>query len=673
VRSLSNSTPATSQKSRVTTCEDSFASLLAKFAGSVRGRDEAGLYRQFCESMRAWLGASGVMCVAAITEEEYRVVEADGRDAESLRDARILLGQIPVIRDAADSLKAGWDNEFSAARYPVEAMAGASAIVVAPLIREKGKPGIALAFHSDAGAAFTESQANEFSAFAALAGSLVQNAALLSWIERSKKQWIQDFDAITDLIAVHDAQNCLLRLNRALAELCGRSPAELVGAPMSALRNLAAPGDASACPFCSGDAEASGERLLIAQGRSYLVSTSRVHESAQDSGRTIHVLKDMTSQREAERRYRELFEGIQEGLFFCDLDGRILEINHALVEMLGLERGAELRGRLLGFLVPAARRREIETALESARAGQQIWNLELPLRRSDGGARQFSLNFSPMRDETGGVRGIVGSVADVTDASVLRAKLMQAGKMAAVGQLVAGVAHEVNNPLAAILGFSQLLLENPEIPESAREELGLILLEAQRTKSIVVNLLQFARPAAVPSDAVDVNDVLRQTLRSRVGGFGGPEVDVFLSLEENLAAVVGDAQQLQQVFLNILNNAFDAVREAPRRGRIEIETLQKESGVEIIFRDNGLGIADTDSVFDPFYSTKETGKGTGLGLSICYGLVQAHGGEIFCANNADGAGCAFHVRLPQAAISEEVERSDVAPEHSASGARNLRR
>ncbi len=311
-------------------------------------------------------------------------------------------------------------------------------------------------------------------------------------------------------------------------------------------------------------AEPSGERLLIAQGRSYLISTSQVRESAQDAGRTIHVLKDMTGQREAERRYRELFESIQEGLFFCDLDGRIRRSTTRSLKCWGLDRGSELRGRLLGFLVPAARRRELESALESARAGQQIWNLELPLRRSDGGARQYSLNLSPMCDETGGVRGIVGSVADVTDASVLRAKLMQAGKMAAVGQLVAGVAHEVNNPLSAILGFSQLLLENPEIPKSAREELGLILQEAQRTKSIVANLLQFARPAAVQSERVNVNDVVRQTLQLRGRDFGTHEVDVFLSLNEKLAGVVGDAQQLQQVFLNILNNAFDAVLRGAR-------------------------------------------------------------------------------------------------------------
>jgi two-component system NtrC family sensor kinase len=663
---------AARQKPKVTATKDSFASLLANFASSVRGRDDAGVYREFCQSMRKWLGASAVLCAESIRGEEYRVMEADGWQAETVRDARILLGESDVVREATGTLKAAWNHSIAAEGFSAGAIVGASAILAAPLMGEKGRIGIAVAFHRGAGAAFTESQANEFSAFATLAGSLVQNATLFSWIERSKKQWIQDFDAITDLIAVHDAQNCLLRLNRALADFCGKTPAELVGAPMSTLRGLAAGGDAGACPFCvcSGDGEPSGERLLIAQGRSYLISTSRVRENAQDAGRTIHVLKDMTGQREAERRYRELFESIQEGLFFCDLDGRIVEINNALVEMLGLHHGSELRGRLLGVLVPGARRREMESALESARAGRQIWNLELPLRRTDGGARQYSLNLSPMRYETGGVRGIVGSVSDVTDASVLRAKLMQAGKMAAVGQLVAGVAHEVNNPLAAILGFSQLLLENSEIPESAREELELIQMEAQRTKSIVVNLLQFARPAAVPSERVNVNEVVRQTLQLRGRDFGTHEVDVFLNLDEKVSGVAGDAQQLQQVFLNILNNAFDAIREAPGRGRIEIDSSQEDSSVEIIFRDNGPGIADTDLVFDPFYSTKEAGKGTGLGLSICYGIVLAHGGEIFCANNADGTGCAFHVRLPAAAISESegVERAGAGSEHSESGA-----
>jgi len=672
VRSLSNPIRVTSAESTFAMPGDSFASLLAKFASSVRGRDEAGLYRQLCRAMRFWLGASGVFCAEATGEKEFLVVDAEGWQAEWLRGTRLPLGKIPAVRGAVETLKPARDNENRAAGLPMGMLIQARAILAAPLAMEKEKVSVAVAFHCDAEAAFTESQANEFAAFATLAGSLAQNAKLFSWIERSKKQWIQDFDAITDLIAVHDAQNRVLRLNRALAEFCGKSPAELVGAPMSALRILGAQADERACPFCTENEETSGEQILVAQGRSYLISTSRVRESERDAGRTIHVLKDMTGQREAERRYRELFESVQEGLFFCNLDGTIVEINRALAEMLGVDRGTELRGRSLGSLVPMTRRCDMESALESARAGRPLWNLELPLRRADGGTRQFLLNLGPMRDETGEARGIVGSVADVTDASVLRAKLMQARKMAAVGQLVAGVAHEVNNPLAAILGFSQLLLENPEIPISAREELELIQLEAQRTKSIVVNLLQFARPVAVSSEAVNVNEIARHTLQLRERDLKAQGVDVRLRLDESVSSVVGDAQQLQQVFLNILNNACDAVREGPRRGQIEIETSQKDSGVEIVFRDNGPGIADTDSVFDPFYSTKEPGKGTGLGLSICYGIVQAHGGEIFCANNADGNGCAFHVRLPLPAIPEEAGRAAADAQQTEFGARNGR-
>ncbi len=608
--------------------------------------------------MKNWLEASGVICAEAISADEFRVLEVSGRPPDSASPGRLPLGRLPVVRDALRSQKAAWINGWSAPISSGGELLHARAIVAAPFGGEEGRVGIALAFHRDAGSAFSESQANEFAAVAALAGSLVQNAALLSWIERSKKQWVQDFDAITDLIAVHDSRNCLLRLNRTLANFFGKSPAELVGTPMSSLDGLGARRDAAECPLCFSDTERGAERLLIARGRSYLLTTSRVEESAQTAGRTIHVLKDMTGQREAERRYRELFESIQEGLFFSNLDGEILEINRAFVEMLGLERDSELRGKPLARLVPVERRATLAAAIESARAGEHIWNLELPLRRSDGGTRRYSLNLSPLRDEEGHARAIVGSVADITEAGVLRAKLAQAGKMAAVGQLVAGVAHEVNNPLAAILGFSDLLLENPGIPPNAREDLELIHREAQRTKAIVENLLQCARPAPVHSKTVDVASILRQTLQLRARDFESHGVSVDLRLEESLEGIVGDAQQLQQVFLNIINNAFDAVRETPRQGRIEIETVRANDAVEIVFRDNGPGIANMDSVFDPFYSTKAAGKGTGLGLSICYGILHAHGGEIFCENNAGGIGCAFHVRLPLSKAAENPEPED---------------
>jgi len=218
--------------------------------------------------------------------------------------------------------------------------------------------------------------------------------------------------------------------------------------------------------------------------------------------------------------------------------------------------------------------------------------------------------------------------------------------MAAVGQLVSGVAHEVNNPLTAILGFTDLLMENPEIPESARRDLRVILQEAQRTKQIVQNLLSFARQVPPHRQLVQLNSILQRTVHLRSYDFISHGIDVVERLDESLPQVIGDSHQLQQVFLNILNNAYDAVRESARPARIEIVSGHAGSFVEISFCDNGIGIVDPERIFDPFFTTKDVGKGTGLGLSICYGIVREHGGEILCHNNLDSEGATFIVRLP---------------------------
>ena len=245
-------------------------------------------------------------------------------------------------------------------------------------------------------------------------------------------------------------------------------------------------------------------------------------------------------------------------------------------------------------------------------------------------------------------------MTDVTDAADLQSKLMHTEKMAALGQLVSGVAHEVNNPLAAIVGFTDLLLENPQIPETAKEELRVILQEAQRTRVIVQNLLSFARQMPAQREPVQANSVLRQTLKLRAYDFSNHGVEIVESYDDDLPLVVGDPHQLQQVFLNILNNAYDAIQDTRRPGKIEISTLQRANEIEVLIRDNGPGILQPERIFDPFFTTKEVGKGTGLGLSICYGIVRAHRGEITARNNPDGKGSTFIVRLPVAGQGAEL-------------------
>jgi two-component system NtrC family sensor kinase len=605
------------------------------------------------------------------------------------------------------------------------------------------------------------------------AANSIPNSWQAARIEANRR-WVEVFDAIGDFIVVHDGLGNVLRANRSLADFIGVPPQQLTGVNMSALLASGEETVQRSCPLCQLALETGrDEPTYHLLDRIYLVSTSRAN-GAGESLHTVHVLRDITDRNEAERRYRELFDNIQEGVFFSTPDGRFIEVNDALVRMLGygsreellqtdirgqicasssayeelavrmqaegavrnhelalrrqdgslihvlvnafavrdarqrmtqfrgvmldisglkasqaeLQRErdfsgkilnntqslilvvdpaglisyanrrwrdlgferAQLLGHALGDLVVPAQRQILYDAFEQTLAGQQVDQFELQLLRDERAGR-YAVNLSPMRDEQGNITSLVVLMSDVTDTAVLQAKLMHTEKMAAVGQLVSGVAHEVNNPLTAILGFADLLLENPEMPESARKDLRVILQEAQRTKQIVQNLLSFARQVPPQRQPVQLNAILRRTLQLRAYDLHSHGIAIVEDIDENLPLVVGDSHQLQQVFLNIVNNAYDAVRDVGRSACIAIRTIRNGDFVEAHFRDNGHGISFPERIFDPFFTTKEIGKGTGLGLSICYGILREHGGEIFCHNNRGEPGATFVVRLPAMAES----------------------
>jgi two-component system NtrC family sensor kinase len=360
----------------------------------------------------------------------------------------------------------------------------------------------------------------------------------------------------------------------------------------------------------------------------------------------ITELKTFQAELQRQRDFNnKILNNTQSMILVVDTAGLISYANKRCFEAGGYTQ-EDLLGHKLVELVPPGRRETLVNLLSNTLAGRQVDNLEMPVLLGQGRGGQFSINLSPMRDEVGNVNSIVVVMTDITDAAMLQAKLMHTEKMAAVGQLVSGVAHEVNNPLTAVLGFSDLLLESPDVPEHAKEDLRIILQEAQRTKQIVQNLLSFARQMPPQRDSVQLNTIVRRTLALRAYDFANHGIQVTERLNERVPEIIGDPHQLQQVFLNILNNAYDAVKETGRPGRIEILTSASRGFAEVIFCDNGNGIGYPDRIFDPFFTTKEVGKGTGLGLSICYGIVREHGGEILCANNTDGLGATFTVRLP---------------------------
>ena len=598
----------------------------------------------------------------------------------------------------------------------------------------------------------------------------LENARLFSRIAQSNKQWAELFDSITDQIVVHGEDAHITRVNRPFAESLKVRPQDLVGMHIHNALTQSRSAVDHECPLCQR--EASDEFASSIDGKVYLLSTSKVKAPWEGGIQVIHVLRDVSERREAERRYQELFNTVQEGVYFSTPDGRFIDVNHALVRMLGytskeevlaldtetlyarpeerqavveslntsgrssrevvlrrksgaslyaLENSVAVRdgnGRIVqyrglvlditeakSFQIQLQRQRDFNTqilnntqslilvsdtaglisytnrrcleatgyasdkllghrldefiaesdlrpwkvAFEKTLSGVPVDNVEMQIRRQDGSVGRFSINMSPMRGDKELVNSVVIVMTDITELSNMQAKLMHTEKMVAVGQLVSGVAHEVNNPLTAIMGFADLMLESPEVSESVRKDLHVIVQEAERTKQIVQNLLSFARQMPKQRKPVDIHEVLRRTVQLRAYDFNVHGIEISERFATDIRPVLGDAHQLQQVFLNILNNAYDAVNEvAAGRRQVEICTSSSREGVEITFRDSGAGIANPERIFDPFFTTKEVGKGTGLGLSICYGIVRQHSGEITCRNHASG-GASFTVKLPYAA------------------------
>ncbi len=237
------------------------------------------------------------------------------------------------------------------------------------------------------------------------------------------------------------------------------------------------------------------------------------------------------------------------------------------------------------------------------------------------------------------------SQESLQDMHRLQAQLVQSEKLASLGHLAAGAAHEINNPLTGILGYAELLLDDPTLGERPRGLAGKMRDQARRIKHLVGNLLSFARQIPGEKAAIDVNEVVKGALNlSHLELRGNEHIRILDDFQPGLPAVHGDANQLIQVFFNLIDNALDALEEAGG-GELMIHSRFERKFVVVDVIDNGPGIKEPRMVFDPFYTTKPVGKGTGLGLSICYGIVQEHRGRIHCFNRPEG-GATFRVELP---------------------------
>ncbi len=482
--------------------------------------------------------------------------------------------------------------------------------------------------------------------------------------------------------------------------------------------------------------------------------------------------RDVTEQREKELRFTELFETLQEGVYFSTPEGQLLDANPALVNMLGytekkdllavetaalnfdpgqpvLGRAADDRGgvrtrevklrrkdgsaavfldssravwdtsgkiiRYQGTLVDITEKRKMERQLAqqeefrrrllesfpdlilvvdleerytfvSSRArdllgyapeemlGKKISDLEdhspelamlyrevvsgkevlgaaeYGARRRDGSWRTMRASGSQLVDAEGKISGAIISVRDITLERKLEQQVVQSERLAAMGAMIGGVAHELNNPLTSILGVSELL-QDSETNETARKQLAMLQQQARRAADIVQNLTYFSRPPAPGKSSINLVEVVERTLNLHAYSLRKNNITVDFLKEPGVPRALGDPHQLMQVFLNLIVNAEQAIREAREKGTLRIRLGRTDNSVWVSFHDDGPGIPkeNLSSIFDPFYTTKRPGRGTGLGLSICKSVMKEHNGSVEAANAPDG-GAVFTVTLPMAGV-----------------------
>jgi PAS domain S-box-containing protein len=363
---------------------------------------------------------------------------------------------------------------------------------------------------------------------------------------------------------------------------------------------------------------------------------------------------DITERREMERRLhqqqefaRRLVDSFPDLILVLDIAAHYTFVSPRSKEILGFEP-QEIAAMDFGHCAHPEDMPAVQALYGDIVAGRQTFaSLEVRVRHKLGDWRRIRFNFSPLGDEKGQTEGVVLSGRDVTELKRLEEQLIQAEKLAAMGQMLAGVAHELNNPLTAILGVTELLREREGADDPTKRQLELTHRQARRAARIVQNLLEFSRPASPQKKTLDVNGLIERTLQLHEHSLRRNNIEVDFHPQAGLPGVIGDANQLIQVFLNLVTNAEQAIREVRDTGRIQIRLASNANRTIVTVQDDGVGVRPEalPRIFDPFYTTKRPGGGTGLGLSICMSIIREHGGNIE-AESLPAGGSAFTVYLP---------------------------
>jgi PAS domain S-box-containing protein len=386
--------------------------------------------------------------------------------------------------------------------------------------------------------------------------------------------------------------------------------------------------------------------VIVGVRFTYSLQADRRYASLLESevaSQTRSLMDSLAATAAAERNLRLVMDAVPDAIVVVDRESRVLEWN-APTLALGVLAGPPERRNVFQFLssdAPAELRERLAAAFRG-----QIQRFEVPFERDDGTRGVSAVVYAPIREASRITRVLV-LARDITDQKRTESQFQQAEKLAAMGQLVSGVAHEINNPAAIISGFAQTLLLDDLKPEQ-REMLQMVYDEATRIGRITSNLLAFARAGGKQRTLADLNDLTRRTFALRSYYLSTLNITVSLDLDPAEPKVWADASELQQMLLNLLINAEQALVTVDGPRTIDIRTRADETEVHFEIADSGPGIAPEirGKIFDPFFTTKPEGVGTGLGLSICYGIAREHGGRIW-VESEPAKGARFGVVLPR--------------------------
>lgn len=375
-------------------------------------------------------------------------------------------------------------------------------------------------------------------------------------------------------------------------------------------------------------------RILEATAEKLRVANLQRANAAEEMMRMNLHLEDMVEERTAElskseKKFRHLFSNSRDMVYFCDEGQVMADINKSGLEMLGYDEMSQTHLEPLNLDQIFNSDDELNVYLETLYEQGFIKDMEVEFKKADGSVINVLLSAAAIYDDNNRMIGCEGIVKDLTGVKNMMQQMAGSEKMASIGQMAAGVAHEINTPLGIILGYSQLMMDDFKKDEENYQNLEVIERQTKTCRKIVADLLKFSRQSESSKQNISLNKVAGDVLAITEHTLNLDRIEIEMHFEDNLPTIVGDVEKIRQVFLNLINNAHHAMENG---GTLSVFTRfdNNKKQISITFQDTGEGIPKEiqDRVFDPFFTTKSVGKGTGLGMSVSYGIVQDHGGTI---------------------------------------------